>query len=195
MYSDVSHSPHPRIGDNMRLCRSITVAVVAALLTARAGAQVAGAGTLIPIQNRTYIALNPLGIPFDIASAEMETAVAPGLTFGGVASYTDVSKDRYTSFDAKARFYPGEVVLRGFAIGVSVGSLRYSSVPNSSRQTLTAPTVGLLADYNWMLGINHRFLVGTGLGAKRILASTAERERVGLDKAYATVRCVFGFAF
>ena len=26
-------------------------------------------------------------------------------------------------------------------------------------------------DYNWLLGSQHRFLVGTGLGAKRVLAS------------------------
>jgi hypothetical protein len=46
-----------------------------------------------------------------------------------------------------------------------------------------------------MLGVNRRFLVGTGLGAKRVLAGEGERNRVGLGRAYGTVRFVIGYAF
>src|SRR5205823_9451322 len=69
----------------------------------------------------TYIAVNPLGIPFDIASAEFETALASGITVGALGSYTSLGDDRYTTFDAKVRYYPGEVVLDGFSLGASVG--------------------------------------------------------------------------
>lgn len=179
--------------DHMRLVS--LAGVVGLMLFARAaGAQV---GTFIPIQNRTYVALNPLGIPFDIVSGEIESAIAPGVTAGGSASYTDLQNDRYTSFDAKVRFYPGEVVLRGLAFGMSVGSLHYSSPDNGAniRQTITVPTIGILADYNWLLGVGQHFLVGTGLGAKRVLASTDERDRVGIDRAYVTARFLLGYAF
>jgi hypothetical protein len=158
---------------------------------------------LVPIPNLTYIGVNPLGIPFDVGSIELESAVAPGVTLGGLASYTDVSNDRFTTFDFKVRYYPGDIVLKGFSAGLSVGYLRYSTlikdtdnVPQtSSRQSLIAPTIGVLADYNWMLGRSQRFLVGTGIGAKRVLTSTSERNRVQLGRAYPTVRFIVGFAF
>jgi len=40
-----------------------------------------------------------------------------------------------------------------------------------------------------------RFVVGTGVGAKRILASSEDRERVGLDRAEFTGRFTIGIAF
>ena len=178
--------------------REFLAALVIVCAAHRAAAQ--GGGTLVPIPYRTYIGINPLGIPFDVGSAEVESAIAPGITLGGLASYTDVDDDRWLSFDAKVRYYPGEVVLRGFSLGLSVGSLRYSTLRPSSfgdqvRQVLTAPTVGVITDYNWMLGTERRFIVGTGLGAKRILASRDDRSRVDISRAYVTARFVVGLAF
>ena len=46
-----------------------------------------------------------------------------------------------------------------------------------------------------MLGVNRRFLVGTGVGAKRVLAGAAERQTVQLRRAYGTARFVIGYAF
>jgi len=99
------------------------------------------------------------------------------------------------------RYYPGEIVLKGFSLGLSGGYLKYSnfvccSVNGSSdRASLSAPTVGLALDYNWMLGGAQRFIVGTGIGAKRVLTSQSERDRVGIDRAYGTARFVVGIAF
>ena len=157
--------------------------------------------SLVPIPNLTYIGINPLGIPFDIGSIELESAVAPGVTLGGLASYTDLDSNRFTSFDFKVRYYPGDIVLKGFSAGLSVGYLRYSNVVKDpitdvdERQALSAPTIGVLADYNWMLGRSQRFIVGTGVGAKRVLASSTERKRVDISRAYPTVRFIVGFAF
>jgi len=155
-------------------------------------------GTLIPIPYRTYVAFNPSVVVFDVGSLEIESGVAPGVTIGGVGSYTDVSGDRFTSADLKVRYYPGDVVLRGFSIGLSGGYLRYSTRDNSptgGRASVDVPTLGLVVDYNWLLGTTHRFVVGTGVGAKRVLAGTTERDRVGLDRAYLTGRFVVGYAF
>jgi hypothetical protein len=178
--------------------RCLYAGVFAALLTITRGAAAQSAGgTLIPIPFRTYVAFDPLLVPFDIGSFEVETALAPGITAGGVASYTNVDSDRYTSFDLNLRYYPGEVVLRGFSVGLSGGFLRYSSHvgPANARESVDAPTLGVLVDYNWMLGVNRRFLVGTGLGAKRVLAGESERSSVGLGRAYGTARFVIGYAF
>ncbi|MDB4878059.1 MAG: hypothetical protein JWM41_4505 [Gemmatimonadetes bacterium] len=183
--------------------RGFIAGLVIAVVARSASAQAAPTGTLIPIANRSYIGFNPLGIPFDIFTVEAESGVAQGITLGGVGSYIDVNNDRYTSFDFKFRYYPGEVVLRGFSLGASVGYLGFSTsdFPRTQtnqavgRESLSAPTIGVIADYNWLLGSQRRFLVGTGVGAKRVLASAEERQRVNLDRAYLTARFTVGLAF
>jgi hypothetical protein len=164
-------------------------------------AQSAPQPALIPIANRSYVGINPLGVPFDIFSVEAETGVAQGITLGGVGSYTDVNHDRWESADFKFRYYPGDVVLRGFSLGATVGYLNYSARQccttggTEYRASVSTPTVGVIADYNWMLGMDHRFVVGTGVGAKRVLAGENDRNRVGLDRAYLTGRFTIGLAF
>jgi hypothetical protein len=162
-------------------------------------AQGAGQPGLVRIPYRTYISVNPLGIPFDIFSAEVESGIAQGMTLGGSVSHIDLGDERTSSAEFKFRYYPGEVVLRGFSVGASVGLLRYSDIRDNgllqSRETLDTPTLGVILDYNWMLGAQRRFIIGTGIGAKRILASSQDRDRVGLDRAQASGRFTVGIAF
>lgn len=175
--------------------------VASMALATSAVAQTSPQPALIPIANRSYIGINPLGVPFDIFSLEAETGVAQGITLGGVGSYTDVNHDRWESADFKFRYYPGDVVLRGFSLGGTVGYLDYSTNrccnPGGSqfRASVSTPTIGVIADYNWMLGVDHRFVVGTGVGAKRVLAGEDDRNSVGLDRAYLTARFTIGLAF
>jgi hypothetical protein len=150
---------------------------------------------LVPIPYRTYISFNPLGIPFDIFSVEVESGIAQGMTIGGSGSHIDLGDERFSTAEFKFRYYPGEVVLRGFSLGASAGMLRYSDIRNDVRETLDTPTIGVILDYNWMLGAQHRFVVGTGIGAKRVLASSEERGRVGLDRAVLSGRFTVGIAF
>jgi hypothetical protein len=164
--------------------------LVCSIASSKLGSQVP---ERIPIPYRTYVAINPLGIPFDIASAEVESAVAQGITVGGLASYTSIDRDRYTTFDAKVRYYPGEIVLRGFSVGMSVGHTRFKASDVTGE--LNYPTIGLLVDYNFMLGAAGRFVIGTGVGAKRVLASAEERDPFGVDRATVTLRFVMGIAF
>jgi hypothetical protein len=166
---------------------SVLVALVAHSATAHA--------QLVPIPTRTYIGINPVGLPFDIATVEIESAVAPGFTLGGVGSYIDVGDPRFTTAEFKARYYPGDVVLRGPSIGATVGFTHFSNNPHGVRQTLDAPTLGIIGDYNWLYGREQHFLVGTGIGAKRVLVSSSERDRVDLDRAIFTVRLILGFVF
>lgn len=151
--------------------------------------------SLVPIPTRTYIGFNPLGLPADIGTAELETAVAPGMTLGGVASYIDADDRRFTTFDFNARYYPAGIVLRGASVGASAGYTRFSNVVNGTRQELSAPTLGILVDYNWMYGRDQHFLIGSGIGAKRVLASGTDRDRANVDRAVFTVRLIVGFAF
>ena len=155
------------------------------------------------IPTRTYVGINPVGLPFDIATVEVESAVAPGITLGGVGSYIDVGDPKFTTGEFKVRYYPGEVVLRGASVGATLGLTHFSNKVNDPatraddevRQTLTAPTLGIIVDYNWLYGREQHFLIGTGIGAKRVLASQSERDRVDIDRAIFTLRLIVGFAF
>jgi hypothetical protein len=176
--------------------RSLLVVFVFATISRSIQAQQTTSAPLVRIPYRTYISINPLGIPFDLFSAEVESGIAQGMTLGASGSHIDVGDERFTSADFKFRYYPGEVVLRGFSVGGSVGMQRYSDIREAGvRETLDSPTFGVIVDYNWMLGARHRFIVGTGVGAKRILASSEDRERVGVDRAQATARFTMGIAF
>lgn len=174
------------------------LAASVALTAGRGHAQAPSGGApagLIPIPTRTYVGINPLGLPWDIGTVEIESGVAPGTTVGGVASYVDLGDERFTSFEGKLRYYPGDVVLRGFSVGASGGYTRFSNIVKTTRESLSAPTIGILADYNWLYGRAQHFLIGTGVGAKRVLASSAERDRVDLPRAIVTGRLIVGFAF
>jgi len=176
-------------------------ALLVALLTSgatasSAAAQATNTAGRVPIPYTSYIGINPLGIPFDIFSVEVESGIAQGMTLGGSAAHTEIDNQRYSSADFKFRYYPSEVVLKGFSIGASAGLLRYSDIgDDNTRQTIDTPTLGLLLDYNWMLGATHRFIIGTGLAAKRILAGAADREKVDLSRAQSSARFTVGVAF
>jgi hypothetical protein len=173
---------------------------------------------------RSAIGINPLGIPFDVASIEFETLLQQGITVGLAGSYVAWNDDdeiqgaeRYTSADLKFRYYPGEVVLRGFSVGLSLGVTKYSeriadfrscqftptnpnpcpSGPPTSRQAITTPTLGILVDYNFLLGAQRRFLVGTGVGAKRLLnrGDRAADDPFDPPRAYPFARFSIGLLF
>ena len=176
----------------------VMIAAAARVAGAQATEQRAPAarqGTLIQIPYRTFVAFDPSLVVFDFGSVEVENAVAPGLTLGGEGSLSVVNRKRYTSGDLTLRYYPGEVVLRGLSFGLSTGVLRYSALVSAERKTMIAPTIGLLADYNWMIGPSGRFIVGGGVGAKRVIASASARRNVGLASVYPTARFVVGYAF
>ena len=179
-------------------CRAALLVALLAFggITRSARAQATNTSGRVPIPYTSYIGINPLGIPFDIFSIEVESGIAQGMTLGASAAHTEIDNQRYSSADFKFRYYPSEVVLKGFSIGASAGLLRYSDIGvDNTRQTIDSPTLGLLLDYNWMLGATHRFIIGTGLAAKRILAGAADREKVDLSRAQLSARFTVGVAF
>jgi hypothetical protein len=187
--------------------RALAMVFLAASFATPASLAQAPAAPPYAVPFRAVVGLNPLGIPFDIGAVEVEGVVAPGITLGGAASYASFGDDegegdpRFASGDVKVRYYPGEIPLRGFSVGLALGVTRYSEnrftgTPGVlERQAMTAPTISVLADYNFLLGARQRFVVGTGLGAKRLLASEDDRQRTGAPRAYPFVRFILGIAF
>jgi hypothetical protein len=161
---------------------------------------------------QVLVALNPLSIPFNVGSLELEGAVNRGTTLGAVGSYMQFSEDgkrhEFTTGEAKLRVYPDNIAFRGLALGMGLGVTRFATrevVDDGSgfgccttvdRQTLDAPTLGMLVDYDWVPNPNTRqFVVGFGVEAKRIIASDDDRNRLGLPTAYLAGRFVVGLAF
>lgn len=147
-----------------------------------------------PRAGRTLLSLNPLGLPFKYVSGEVEQKLSPIATLGGSISYLDVDDNSYTSYEAKFRLYPNEEAFKGFSIGIAGGITRvsesYSDQPDRSE---TAPTIAVIADYNWLLGKTKRVVVGTGVGAKRIFGD--DDEFIDANFAYPTVRFQIGVIF
>ena len=197
-------------------CSAIRRAVLgAAALTLASGttapmleAQAVPVGATPVRYYRGVIGVNPLGIPFDIVSIEAEGAVAAGITAAAALSHFAPDEDRFTSGDVKVRYYPGETALDGFSVGLGLGFTRRSgldytapSVPEQNggcgypRNSATGPTISALADYNFLLGQRRRFLVGTGVGAKRWMVGRDTRESVDAEKAWVFARFLVGLAF
>jgi hypothetical protein len=155
-------------------------------------------------QWRSFFGANPLGIPFDIVAVEGETTIGAASTIGAVFSYNDIDNKRYTTGDLRYKYYPAEVAMRGFSVGASLGMTKFRSATSTdpatgissvTPATLSAGTLGVLVDYNWTQGPSQKFVIGTGVGAKRVLAGQDQRARIGLERAYITGRFVIGLLF
>jgi hypothetical protein len=163
-----------------------------------------------PDVRRQAIAVNLLGIPFGWVTGEYERAVGAGATLGVGGSYIQPGDedDNLSSIDAKLRYYPSERGLRGFSVGLTAGYVRIEeqgvtfapggAISSHSRVT-DGPTIGVTADYNWLIGTRRRVLVGLGAGGKRIFAGKQNDDGFDFDlsdlRAYPTLRFVVGLAF
>lgn len=172
------------------------MAAVVAML-ALGSSPVHGQATGQPRTYRQMISLNPLGIPFEYLSGEYEVRTSALTTIGVALSYLDLDPERYTTIEGKLRFYPNEETFKGFSIGLSAGVTKYSDLEFDSgfldeqRVTETRATIGVIVDYNWLLGKSKRMLVGTGIGAKRLLREGS----TGLGAGYPTLRFQVGVMF
>jgi hypothetical protein len=152
-----------------------------------------------------YIAINPLGVIFRIYSGEFERRVNPAWSLGLSSTYWggefgdfDTSADvSYLSVDAKARYYPAGRAFEGFGFGGLVGLTTLSGElrdeEGRTRDRGNAVSIGVVLDYNWLLGANNRFLVGLGVGAKRLYA--LDVEEADITVAYPTARLSICYAF
>jgi hypothetical protein len=118
------------------------------------------------------ISINPFTIILGGANAEGEFTLSPDISLGMAGTYFPSSAsgfdkgEHYGTFDVKLRFYPQERTPRGFSVAVTGGMVNYRL---TDEDVTSGATLGFEADYNWLLGRRQRFLVGTGLGVRRVL--------------------------
>ena len=186
---------------------AVAALLLAALAVASAPARAQDAGRAA---TRHAVSVNPLYLPLGMFVVEYERSIAPAATFGLSGGYYDPigqpegDEDIYASAEVKFRYYPGERAPRGFAIGVTGGVAHVSSeqdccgfdgAPIGDDERVTRPTLGVVLDYNWLLGRRRRFLVGTGIGAKRLLGRGGRSDFFDDLDVIPTVRLQVGAAF
>lgn len=186
--------------------RAAAAAVVALSAAAAAAQEPSSQPPVVPpplLEPQQSVAVNPLAIPFGVFSAEYEAALpTPGFTVGVGGTYWANGGDRDSWAEAKAMYYPNERAFRSFSVGLTAGvhsarrnttSCDFLGACSSGRRTQTAPTLGVLVSYDWLLGRQERFRVGLGAGAKRILKDVGSSDP--LEQVFPDGRFVIGFVF
>jgi hypothetical protein len=143
--------------------------------------------------------IQPLNAVFQFYSAEYERAATKAVTWGVGANHASGflwdDDGSYTSAEFKLRYYPAGIALQGFSVGGAVG---YTSVKdNNSGATSTsegAPSVGVLLEYQWLMGQQKNFAVALGLGAKAVFLDTSDSTN-DFTARYPTARISVGWAF
>lgn len=146
---------------------------------------------------------NPFGILYGMFTAEFERRINNSLTLAASGTYWEKLKKgddfRYNSVNLAMRFYPMENSLQGFAISPMIGIINFNEKPRPCGGTTsvscdlkrtTNATIGVQADYTWLMGPSRRFALGTGFGGRRVLGSTG-----GNTTLVPSMRFNIGYAF
>lgn len=183
--------------------RFIAAAAAAALLAAAPAR--AQSDTLSVSPYKQVISANPLGLLFGYFNGEYERAISSTSTVGIAGAYFSPENDELATVEAKFRYYPQARPLSGFSVGGSLGYGHLSDeedfdefiVDSQAQQddgvTSSAFIVGVELNYNWLVGRDRRFFIGTGIGARRLLGGDVESD---IPVIIPTIRLVnIGFAF
>ena len=179
------------------LCTRLALATALAVISSSTlGAQATAGTDIAPDTARGNLAvINPFGVVFSFFSGEYEHALSRSASVGFAGTYYAPTDFKYVTGEVKLRYYPSEHAPDGFSVALSAGVTHVSGdilcfdVCNNS--ATDRPTAGFELDYNWLLGPSRRFVVGTGVGAKRLFGSKTSGSADGLP----TARVVLGVAF
>jgi hypothetical protein len=146
------------------------------------------------------VSIQPISLVLTIVSAEYEQKLGAASTWGIGANYWDAgalgADGRYVSGEFKLRYYPDGVALHGFSVGGSLGYTNISGNSSGVRQTTVAgPSLGVLLEYQWLLGKSRSFVVAIGAGAKAIFVTESKSSSNDYTSRYPTTRISIGHAF
>jgi hypothetical protein len=176
------------------------LAAAAALLCA-APAHAQTDSTLAAVPYRQTLSANPLGLLFGYYNAEYERALNNVTSVGASGSYIGFEDANLFTIEGKVRYYPQARVLNGFSVGGSLGFAQVSDddlglddgFEGEGEESASAFLLGIELDYNWLVGRDRRFFIGTGLGARRLFGGDVNSDT---PVVIPTIRLVnIGFAF
>lgn len=182
-----------------RLVR-LALPLLVALPLASASAQDAAAAP------KNVISIQPLAAMFTVLAAEYERAGGKTWTWGVGVTHWDLEDDdtgsgkvTYQSGDLKFRYYPQGTALQGFAFGGSLGFAQVKEEDPAATPPLdesqNGSTIGVLLEYQWLLGAKKKFAVGLGLGAKAVMIDEDDFTNNNVTARYPTARISVGWAF
>jgi len=149
---------------------------------------------------RNVISLQPLSAMLTVYSGEYERSMSKSVTWGLGGTYWDAGdagdEVKYSSGDFKLRYYPMGSALYGFSVGGTVG---YSSVKGTSStgvdETAGGASVGILLEYQWLMGQQKNFALALGAGAKALMVNDDDISSADFTAHYPTARVSIGWAF
>lgn len=174
---------------NKLLAAMASTFVLSSSLWAQQGSM--SAANAVPARVSQVISVNPLMLVFGGISAEWERKTAENTSFGLAGGLQSEDHFSYLSAEAKYRFYPDAKSLRGFSVGGAGGFTSASTDYFGSSWSGQAASVGVVLDYQWLLGENGNFAVALGGGAKRLFYFGSNS---GASDALLTLRLSIGFA-
>ncbi|HWG35724.1 MAG TPA: hypothetical protein VN650_16275 [Gemmatimonadaceae bacterium] len=178
-------------------CRCLALATALVVISSSTLRAQAPSGTAVaPDTARKDLAvINPFGVVFSFFSGEYEHALSQSASVGFAGTYYAPTDFKYVTGEVKLRYYPSEHAPDGFSVALSAGVTHVSGdllcFDVCDNSATDRPTAGFELDYNWLLGPSRRFVVGTGIGAKRLFGSKTSGSADGLP----TARVVLGVAF
>lgn len=148
---------------------------------------------------KNVFSIQPLSAMFRVYSVEYERAASKAVTWGlGTTLFRvgDSGSDvNYTSAEFKLRYYPAEVALQGFSFGGAVGLSSVNGTNDSGGdETVTAPSLGVLLEYQWLMGATKNFALTLGVGAKALSIKDNFSSNDFVAR-YPTARVSVGYAF
>jgi hypothetical protein len=102
----------------------------------------------------------------------------------------------FTSTEIRLRYYPAGVALQGFLLGGAIG---LSNVKGTSRslidQSQTAPSIGLMLEYQQLLGQKRGLSLALGVGARAVFVGKDEITSPEFRARHPTARVSVGWAW
>lgn len=149
---------------------------------------------------QNVLSIQPINAVFTAYSAEYERKAGAAVTFGVGGTYFNIGESvgevTYKSGDLKLRYYPNGAALMGFSFGGSVGFTSASGTDfNGAEESVSGPSLGVLLEYQWLMGVSRNFSVALGVGAKAVFVNENELTSDDFVTRYPTARVSVGFAF
>lgn len=149
---------------------------------------------------RNVISIQPLNAVLTVYSAEYEHQTGAAVTLGIGGTFVNagdgIDEVTYKSGDVKLRYYPTGTALMGFSFGGTAGFTSVSGTDFAGTKTsVSGPSLGVLLEYQWLLGVTRNFSVALGVGAKAVFVNDNEFTSDNFITRYPTARISVGYAF